>query len=1102
MDSQPQNHLGNTDQDEYLNFLDTRPLQGDSNSGISPQAILARSSVHGSNSNLQSVSPASVISPVTHNQQMNSAASQHMVNAGATPQQFLAHSVSSQQLQHQSQEHNQAQSQGHTPTPGPAQAASSQAITPQAILGKTNSFQDVPSANTSSHPGSGFADRTAMFAALQQRQQQQRQKLQMMQQSASRTGSPQDTGIKRSSVEAPLQAPPVGQLPPAQPQGSSPSTNNLPQVQQRQAIQDLDPEVQKRVSTELNNKQFELFMKSLVENCRRRNAPLRSFPEIQGRRVNLFVLYTMVQKLGGGESVTRFQQWPMLTQKLQLATDSSQQLAALYYQLLLPYEQYLASSEGIKETQAKRLFLQQFLQELLKKILSAQSYHSPNNAPTQPAYSHGPTSGALEANKVKKPRKPKVKKKSKKELEREMQLQQEQLKRQQLEQQNKLLLEQRAKQQQEQMLLQQQAIQHNLEYQKLPKVYKRSFARNYVPSNRAIETSNGYDMRAVSQIGEKIDANKPVFLFAPELGTINLHALSLSLLSGCVSEVNVALNTLLVTSADNLLHIPLDRFDGIIESLSILGCQLLNSLCLSDDCPTQNCDKYLRNFDVVRMLDEDTKYTSDNVGLEKLFRAKQAEMGENDVTIKVDSLTGADLEQSSLAPESALVDNALEEHDAKTEGNANNQSPGVADEPATTWHYLPEALSVLDDIDQRKLSISSYMGSLRDVRDEVDSLFSKVTTRGAENYQLMLVDQLSTISMIIRNLSFHEANTSPIATNISYKRFVGDITWALFLHSEKFLFSRKCFNFKKDLIITLSNIAHLFKIEDHVSACLLVLLILSFGEGKKQSEDLNTLQFPEYSLKTSNYQSFGIDVLAKLLTLGYPNRLLFRAVFLQTFELDVQSQDVKNCQKLLNLYEATTGRSHNSLALLHDTFASLVSSIPFQQLNMAPSLVEEVGPQIAQSVTALLSLARICRRESLPKGAPNLPLLWLKSEENLGSSLRRLSEALSNLGMHANNNLKHLKVLFNSISAKCLELVTILIDRSLEISGAGDTNSTAEYEKALKTLNAIPNLLPSEKNSVTFLTNPLANCLVASQMGGLHRLRSRLLEEIDAICSL
>ena len=265
----------------------------------------------------------------------------------------------------------------------------------------------------------------------------------------------------------------------------------------------------------------------------------------------------------------------------------------------------MISQEGIKETQAKRIFLQQFLQELLKKVQQQQQAaalanpsNNINNAssaltPAAPGASAPATSAAgtpagivpvstntpkslnnnininmnnnnIAQQQAKKPRKQRVKKKTKKELELERKERENFQKRQQKlledqQRQQKLLLETKLRQQ------------YEIELKKLPKVYKRSMIRNYKPMVNRLKHYNGYDINYVSKIGEKIDSNKPIFLFAPELGAINLHALSMSLQSKNLGEINTALNTLLVTSADSNLKISLVKYPELLDSLAILG---------------------------------------------------------------------------------------------------------------------------------------------------------------------------------------------------------------------------------------------------------------------------------------------------------------------------------------------------------------------------------------------------------------------------------------------------------------------------------------------------------------------------------------------------
>ncbi|SCV03055.1 LAMI_0H05116g1_1 [Lachancea mirantina] len=1091
----PQGEYGpkGQDQDDFMNLLDTRPLQ-EAGATLTPQAILARSAPSAAGSpNIQSVSPASMFSPMTQNAGMNTGSPPQVIGVAATPQDMFNYQAAPMQTTGPSQASAPVQAAGHT---------ISQAPTPQTIL---NTSGVVPEGQGSANTGSSnsvFADRAGMFAALQQRQQQQqRYKLQTLQQSQAGAGTPSD-GQQNSNAFA-AQSSQMTQT--AAPTQVSPAATS-PHMQQQQIIQNLDPETQARVRGELNNKQYELFMKSLLESCKRRGAPLHALPEIRGRRVNLFILYAMVQKLGGGESVTRFQQWSMLAQKLQFPDDCSQQLTAVYYHILLPYEKYLTSPEGMKENQSKRLFLQQFFQELLRKLSGPRVTSGSQN---ESAISTLISTGAANNDQAfhnknaaaKKPRKPRAKKKTKKELETEQQTQwganeasgPDQYLRQQKQKQLALQQAQLRQMQQQQAQLPHDQIQQGMHANspKVPKVYKRSFARNYVPMRRPIETSNGYDIRAISQVGEKIDANKPIFLYAPELGTVNLHALTLCLQAGRVSEVNVALNTLLVLSADGVIKIPLNQSEAFVDAIASLGSKILNELCTQGgNNSNYNSDEYLENYNVPALIESPTSYSLNDTLTDTVFASQndQKDMC-NEIKIIVDSLTGEDMEQAKSPGSQAdadLMDKSIYE-----------TTPHPVELSVEKWDFLDQPLRFATPLEECKLSLPSYLKSLRSVRDEVGDIFTKVTTRGAESRVVLLVDQLSTISMVIRNLSFSETNSSILASNLSLKRFISDLLWAVFLQSDKLVFHRKCLNFKKDLIILMTNIAHLFRVDTMVDSCLLLFLVLSFGEAKNVMCDQSHLTFPEYSVSMSKYQGFGADVLAKILSLGFPNRYFIRSLLLNQLETESDPQDVKICQKLLKFYAEKSSHTNHDYKLLNDMFSLLISTIPVQQLNNTPTLVEEIGPTISQSMTALLSLVSFIEKGEWAPTGPNLPLEWLTSEEYAGSSLRRLSEALSNVGIHTSNNLKHLKLLFNSVSAKALQLIKVLVQKSIELCEKDEDGQKSVDSESIKEIVSIPNFLPSESTTFSLLTNPLADVSIVREMNSLYELRNDLLCRFD-----
>ena len=128
----------------------------------------------------------------------------------------------------------------------------------------------------------------------------------------------------------------------------------------------------------------------------------------------------------------------------------------------------------------------------------------------------------------------------------------------------------------------------------------------------------------------------------------------------------------------------------------------------------------------------------------------------------------------------------------------------------------------------------------------------------------------------------------------------------------------------------------------------------------------------------------------------------------------------------------------------------------------------------------------------------NLALLWLTSRENVGSNLKRLSEALSNIAIHTNDNLKHLKVLFNSISAKSLELIRLLVEQSINLSSSHDESENMNMKlKTMKVIASIPNLLPSESIAFSLLTNPMADSSIAREMELLYRLRNDIIAQLE-----
>ncbi|CAI4815684.1 CPA_1a_G0055740.mRNA.1.CDS.1 [Saccharomyces cerevisiae] len=852
--------------------------------------------------------------------------------------------------------------------------------------------------------------------------------------------------------------------------------------------------------------------------------------------------------------------WSMVAQRLQIS--DYQQLESIYFRILLPYERHMISQEGIKETQAKRIFLQQFLQELLKKVQQQQqaaalanannNINSASSAPTPaapgasvpataapgteagivPVSANTPKSlnsnininvnnNSIGQQQVKKPRKQRVKKKTKKELELERKEREDFQKRQQKlledqQRQQKLLLETKLRQQ------------YEIELKKLPKVYKRSIVRNYKPLISRLKHYNGYDINYISKIGEKIDSNRPIFLFAPELGAINLHALSMSLQSKNLGEINTALNTLLVTSADSNLKISLVKYPELLDSLAMLGMNLLSNL-------SQNVVPYHRNTSDYYYEDAGSNQyyvTQHDKMVDKIFEKvnNNGTLTPNDsndekVTILVDSLTGNQLPTPTPTEM---------EPDLDTECFISMQSTSPV---VKQWDLLPEPIRFLPNQFPLKIHRTPYLTSLKKIKDEIDDPFTKINTRGAEDPKVLINDQLSTISMILRNISFSDNNSRIMSRNFYLKRFISDLLWLVLIHPENFTCNRKILNFKKDLVIVLSNISHLLEIASSIDCLLILILVISFGQPKlnpmasSSSFGSESLTFNEFQLQWGKYQTFGVDILAKLFSLEKPNLNYFKSILLNKntgnnlYDRNSNNnhKDKKLLRRLLNLYNDNNKNNNNRHNLLNDVVSFLFSAIPLQQVlsqSADPSLlIDQFSPVISQSLTSILVIVQKIlplsnevfeisennsdsnsnnngNKDSSFNFNKNLPFVWLSSEENIGSGLLKLSEIILNINNSTSKNTllqqqNYSKVLLPSINISCVQLIKCLVEKSICFE-----NCLNNDPEILKKIASIPNLFPTDLEIFQLFTNPSVDIQIINQYQLLYNLKNDILTNL------
>lgn len=88
---------------------------------------------------------------------------------------------------------------------------------------------------------------------------------------------------------------------------------------------------------------------------------------------------------------------------------------------------------------------------------------------------------------------------------------------------------------------------------------------NYVPAARSIESDGGYDVQALSDLGWSISMARPDMPTVHEMGFIDIKAIKLSLASGIHSEVRYALDTLTALSNESAIQFDLGKCEDLID---------------------------------------------------------------------------------------------------------------------------------------------------------------------------------------------------------------------------------------------------------------------------------------------------------------------------------------------------------------------------------------------------------------------------------------------------------------------------------------------------------------------------------------------------------
>ncbi|EED19429.1 ARID/BRIGHT domain protein (SWI1), putative [Talaromyces stipitatus ATCC 10500] len=367
----------------------------------------------------------------------------------------------------------------------------------------------------------------------------------------------------------------------------------------------------------------ELFLKTLQKFMMNRNLPLDLNPVVSGRPIHLMPLYGTVMKMGGSKKISATNMWPTIAQALQFPVQQYPNAAAeireIYAKNLAPYEHAILVSthqqkqmdsmqQNALQRQSADPNLMQFQQSPVKAVPefdaqgSQQFIPSPQvTATMSSSMSAAATNGLANAQQPRQPKQPP---------------QQPQLPHGQSGQRT---VGQR--QAQVPASLADSSLQSQVAPQPgasaKPAASTGKLAPDSTP-NKPIKHHIDETFKAtvlpdnhkhgpvvideIYQLGEEIARLKPNVPSFPELGVIDIHALTMSIKSGIHAEVRLALDTLMTLSSEPAV-LSLDNCDDLVESLVDCAEEQLDLLAenaaeVSDDMLLPSYEEVIRGCHV------------------------------------------------------------------------------------------------------------------------------------------------------------------------------------------------------------------------------------------------------------------------------------------------------------------------------------------------------------------------------------------------------------------------------------------------------------------------------------------------------------------------
>jgi SWI/SNF chromatin-remodeling complex subunit SWI1 len=315
----------------------------------------------------------------------------------------------------------------------------------------------------------------------------------------------------------------------------------------------------------------ETFARGLQSFMQQRSLPVNVNPVICGRSLHLMQLFFYIVKAGGSGKVTKLNQWPLVAQHFGFPTShigpAGQELRDYWSRNVVPYEAAWVAKQHRQGQQMRNSSADFDTQHQMQSQMSPNKHNFPgpdfgshqddaNTAKMNGSNSQQPMNGYLPPSQLKDPsRQPQPMPQHKPNLPHQMD--------------NKQINGVTTQYPPVKRLDSGQG--KTIEMESAPQMPRKQpiedpFKPEVLPGNET-RMHGPINVDEMMTITNTLLDLKPVVPTFRELGTIDIHALNMSIKSGILAEVRLALDTLTTISLDPNVHLSLDACDDLVEAL-------------------------------------------------------------------------------------------------------------------------------------------------------------------------------------------------------------------------------------------------------------------------------------------------------------------------------------------------------------------------------------------------------------------------------------------------------------------------------------------------------------------------------------------------------